>query len=237
MSEFTLSFDPHIHSEGSFDGKEPVELILEHADDIGLDAIAITDHDVIEYSLEAVELAEEYDVIAVPGVEVSTKAGHLLALGIDEKPPKKESVSQTIDNVQEHGGTAIIPHPFQRMRHGIPKRKIKVCDGMEIYNAWLFTGYRNRQAHKYADRHGFTGIAASDAHRMGTVGRAHTELDIEAPSRDAITSDDILEAIAEGDTNVEGKRKPIHTSTIDYTKALLRKGRWFKSQVSRLVGR
>ncbi|MCJ7428854.1 MAG: PHP domain-containing protein [Candidatus Nanohaloarchaeota archaeon QJJ-5] len=231
MAEFSISFDPHVHSEGSFDGKEPVELILQHADDIGLDAIAITDHDVIEYSLEAVELAQDYDVIAVPGVEVSTKAGHLLGLGIEEKPPKKLPVAETIEMIKAKGGTAIIPHPFQRMRHGIPRRKITACDGIEVYNAWLFTGYRNRQAARYAKHHEFTGIAASDAHRMGTVGRAYTELEIEAESRDDITAEDILQAISNGDTGIQGRRKPIHTSAIDYTKALLRKGRWLTDKI------
>lgn len=237
MPTHEIAFDPHIHSEGSFDGKEPVELILQHAEDIGLDAISITDHDVIEYSLEAVELAKEYDVMALPGIEVSTRNGHLLGVGIEEQPPKKRPVAETVQFIHDRGGIAIIPHPFQRMRHGLPKRHVTSCEGMEIYNAWLFTGYRNRQAARYAKKHGFTGIAASDAHRMGTVGRAYTQLEITAESKDAITDEDILDAIENGDTNVHGRRKPIHESSVDYGKALLRKGRWLGAQGRRVLGR
>ncbi|TKX77725.1 histidinol-phosphatase, partial [Halorubrum sp. SD626R] len=31
MSGVTVSIDPHVHSDDSYDGHEPVELILEHA--------------------------------------------------------------------------------------------------------------------------------------------------------------------------------------------------------------
>jgi predicted metal-dependent phosphoesterase TrpH len=54
-----VQIDPHVHSEASYDGHDPVELILEHAADIGLDAVVITDHDVIHASLEAAERASE----------------------------------------------------------------------------------------------------------------------------------------------------------------------------------
>jgi len=91
-----VKVDMHVHSEASYDGKEPVDLILEHAEDIGLDAVVITDHDEIETSLEAAELADDYGLIGIPGVEVSTKAGHLLAIGVEEKPEKKKPIRETI---------------------------------------------------------------------------------------------------------------------------------------------
>jgi hypothetical protein len=77
----TVTIDPHVHSEGSYDAHEPVELLLEQASDIGLDGIVVTDHDTIAESLRAAELAPEYGLIGIPGVEVSTAAGHLLAIG------------------------------------------------------------------------------------------------------------------------------------------------------------
>ena len=52
-----LSIDLHTHSEASFDGRDSVDLILQQADAVGLDAVAITDHDEIRASREAVERA------------------------------------------------------------------------------------------------------------------------------------------------------------------------------------
>ena len=54
-----------------------------------LDVIAITDHDETSASLEARDWAARhgYRVQVVPGVEVTTREGHLLALFVEERPP------------------------------------------------------------------------------------------------------------------------------------------------------
>jgi len=59
----SVVIDPHVHSEDSYDGKE-------HAANIGLDGVIITDHDEIGESLRAAEIASEYGLVGVPGVEV-----------------------------------------------------------------------------------------------------------------------------------------------------------------------
>ncbi len=219
-----VRIDPHVHSEQSFDGKEPVELIMEQAADIGLDSVVITDHDEIQASVEAAELAEEYDLIGVPGIEVSTKAGHLLAIGVEEKIPKNQSLDKTVEKVRELGGAAVIPHPFQRTRHGIKKKKINKLDAIETYNSWIFTGYRNRRAKKFAEKRNIPGIASSDAHSIKSIGRAYTEIVFEnEDSKKNIESQDIVDAIKEGSTQVYGRRAPIHKSAGHYTKAVGRK--------------
>ena len=68
-----LRIDPPVHSEGSYDGHEPVELLLEHASDIGLDGVIVTDHDEIDESLRAAEMASEYGLVGIPGVEVNRR--------------------------------------------------------------------------------------------------------------------------------------------------------------------
>jgi len=129
VSCVTVSIDPHVHSDDSYDGHEPVELILEHASEIGLDAVVITDHDVIGESKRAAEIADEYGLIGIPGVEVSTAHGHLLAVGVERMPPRRRPYDETIAWIHEHGGVAIVPHPFQRSRHGVRERNIPVPEG------------------------------------------------------------------------------------------------------------
>lgn len=222
--EVKISIDPHVHSEASFDGKEPVDLIMEHASDIGLDAVVITDHDEIEGSLKAAEIAEDYGLIGIPGVEVSTKAGHLLAIGVEERPEKKKPLKKTIERVRDLGGAAVIPHPFQRTRHGVKKRKIKRPDAIEIYNSWIFTGYRNRRAKKFARNRELPGMAASDAHSVASVGRAYTDIVFEnKDSKDEVGQEDIVEAIKDGSVDVRGRRAPLHKSAGHYIKGMGRK--------------
>ncbi|WP_434522278.1 CehA/McbA family metallohydrolase [Halorubrum sp. AS12] len=266
MSRVTVSIDPHVHSEGSYDGHEPVELILEHAAEIGLDAVVITDHDVIRESKRAAEIASEYGLIGIPGVEVSTAHGHLLAIGVDRMPPRGRPYAETVRKIHEQGGVAVVPHPFQRSRHGVRQRNIPTpgsadetadgtrkpdrgsdradpvaetggvetsgavdeVDAIEVFNAWLFTGYRNRRARRFAAEHGYPGIAASDAHHLQYVGRAFTELGIEGrESPDEVTADDVLTAIRRGTTTVDGRGAPIRMAAKHYVGAAGRRSAYY----------
>ncbi|ELZ39453.1 CehA/McbA family metallohydrolase [Halorubrum tebenquichense] len=261
MSRVTVSVDPHVHSEGSYDGHEPVELILEHAAEIGLDAVVITDHDVIRESKRAAEIAPEYGLIGIPGVEVSTAHGHLLAIGVDRMPPRGRPYDETVRAVHELGGVAVVPHPFQRSRHGVRRRNIPTpdpgdegdrvaadgesggtgavdevgeadavdeVDAIEVFNAWLFTGNRNRRARRFAAEHGYPGVAASDAHHLQYVGRAFTDLTIEGrASAAAVTVDDVLAAIRRGTTTVEGRRAPIRMAAKHYVGAAGRRSAYY----------
>jgi predicted metal-dependent phosphoesterase TrpH len=219
VSGVTVTIDPHVHSEGSYDAKEPVELLLEQARDIGLDGIVVTDHDTISESLRAAELAPEYGLIGIPGVEVSTAAGHLLAIGVEERPEPHRPLAETVETVRDLGGVAVVPHPFQRTRHGVRRGRIADCDAIEVYNAWIFTGYRNRRARQFAARNDYPGVAASDAHSAKYLGRAYTELTVaDADSTAELDSEHIVEALADGDAEIHGRRQPFHRSVQHYLK-------------------
>ncbi|MFC4544648.1 PHP domain-containing protein [Halosolutus amylolyticus] len=206
-----LSVELHTHSSLSYDGRDPVELILEQAKAVGLDAIAVTDHDEIDASLEAVERAPEYGLVAIPGIEISSKAGHVLGLGVEEAVPPGLSYESTIEAIHDQGGLAVIPHPFQESRHGVMARisrdQLALGDAIEIYNSRLLTGRANRQAERFARSRDLPMTAGSDAHISEMVGQAVTRVDADEQSADAI-----LDAIREGKTSVEGKRTPWHIS-------------------------
>lgn len=88
-----------------------------------------------------------------------------------------------------------------------------------MYNAWIFTGYRNRRARQFAARNDYPGVAASDAHSAKYLGRAYTELTVQsADSRAALDSDRIVEALANGDAEIHGRRQPLHRSVRHYLK-------------------
>ncbi len=226
----SIKVDLHVHSDASHDCNEPIELILEHAQDIDLDAIAITDHDKIENSVEAAEKAEEYGLIGIPGAEVSTGDGHLLALGVEELPEPGQPFMETVEEIRNMGGVAIVPHPFQRTRHGVRKSKIKDIDAVEVYNSWVFTGWRNRKARQFADENEYPEVASSDAHSIGMIGKAYTEINTAFAEENEFTADEVLEAIESGSNYMYGRRKPILLSTWDYGKAALKKSAWLMKE-------
>ncbi|MFB6195725.1 MAG: CehA/McbA family metallohydrolase [Haloplanus sp.] len=235
MSQTTLRIDPHVHSDASYDGHDPVELLLEQAADIGLDGIVVTDHDVIHESVRAAELASEYGLLGIPGVEVSTAVGHLLAIGVAEMPPRRAPLDETVAWVRDHGGVAVVPHPFQRSRHGIPRRHLVDCDAVEVFNSWLFTGFRNRRARRFAAEHDCPAIAASDAHSVPHVGRAYTELVLDDVAREGLDGDAVLDALRDGETRMRGRRQPIPASARHYAVGSARKSGYY-AKVGALKG-
>lgn len=197
----------HTHSRYSHDGRDSVRKLLEAAQRVDLDAIAVTDHDTVDGGLEAARLAEEYDLLGIPGIEVSSRDGHVLGLGVRTAIQAGRPFGETLAAIREAGGIAIVPHPFQESRHGvcanIDESELATADAIEVYNSRLITGRGNRQAAGFADRAEVPATAGSDAHVSAMVGRAVTN--VEATDR---TVDAILDAIAAGRTTTEGSRTP-----------------------------
>jgi predicted metal-dependent phosphoesterase TrpH len=206
-----LTVELHAHSEASYDGRDPVEYLLEQAAAVGLDAIAVTDHDEFAESQRAAELAPEFDLIGIPGMEVTSEAGHVLALGIDREIPAGLDFEETVARIRAAGGIAVVPHPFQSSRSGVAPNitpaALSTADAIEVYNSRLLTGRANRKAKAFAEEHDLPRTAGSDAHISELVGRAITAVDAEAR-----TAEGIVAAIRDGRTAVEGHRTPWHIS-------------------------
>src|SRR5689334_20349001 len=139
--------DIHIHSIYSYDGTATIVGVLQRAKEVGLDVISITDHDEIKGSLKAFDMAPQIGVEAIPGIEITTAEGDLLALFVTEKIKQGLSLMETIMKVGEAGGICIAPHPMARgmgmkslgrsaivraLRHPETSR---ILLGIETYNA------------------------------------------------------------------------------------------------------
>lgn len=83
--------DLHIHSTASDGSLTPTE-VVNRANDLGLTAMALTDHDTVAGIDEALEAAKDLDMEVIPGIEVSCiykeKEIHILGLYIDHKDPE-----------------------------------------------------------------------------------------------------------------------------------------------------
>jgi predicted metal-dependent phosphoesterase TrpH/glycosyltransferase involved in cell wall biosynthesis len=166
--------DLHLHTEHSHDCAVPVEDLLDHAEQIGLGAIAVTDHNVFSGAQEAVDLAQGRALTVIPGEEVKTDAGEVIGLFLHEEIPRGLSVGETIAAIREQGGVVYLPHPFDRL-HTIPDARtlhghLAEIDVFEVYNArLLFEGF-NDEALRFARKYNLTMGAGSDAHVLQGVG-------------------------------------------------------------------
>ncbi|MFB6093784.1 MAG: PHP domain-containing protein [Halanaeroarchaeum sp.] len=206
-----LTVELHAHSALSYDGRDPVEMLHEQAAAVDLDAIVVTDHDEFSASAEAAETAQDYGLLGIAGMEVTSAAGHVLAIGIDERVPSGLPFTETIEAIHDRNGIAIVPHPFQSSRSGVAENvetgDLARADAIEVYNSRLLTGRANRRAKSFASEHDLPMTAGSDAHIAEMVGQAVTLVDADEPTRAGV-----LEAIREGQTTVEGRRTPWHIS-------------------------
>jgi predicted metal-dependent phosphoesterase TrpH len=182
--------DLHLHTHAS-DGLMSARDLVDHvAQKTDLDVIAITDHDETSASLEAREWAarQGYRLQVVPGVEVTTRDGHLLALWIEERPPALRNLQFTAEWVLARGGLCIAPHPFTRWTHSLnlgslrPAIEQGLIAGLEVFNASLAGRASRPHAVRFAGEHGLAGVGASDAHMLAMVGLACTRFEGRTPA-------------------------------------------------------
>jgi len=203
-----LTCDLHVHTNFSRDGESSVGEILMAAEAAGLDAIAITDHDSVEGAKMA--LGCTTPVLVIPGIEVTTKQGHLLVLGVTEIIPAGLDVADTVAIARRMGALLILPHPYHVWRHGVARRKkagMTVVDAVESFNSRYIVGSANRKAARIALKLGKPCVGGSDAHNARFVGFGRTYVDAErnVPA--------ILEAIRAGNVSCGGKKTPLRIYT------------------------
>jgi predicted metal-dependent phosphoesterase TrpH len=181
--------DLHLHTIYSYDGTASLAAVLNRARQIGLDVIAITDHDEVKGGLKALELAPNYGVEVIPGSEITTADGDLLALFIKEKVQAGLSLVETVLRVRELGGICIAPHP---MAGGMGMKSLsgrvilkalripQVADtliGIETYNGTAIDRISNHYANILASRLKIARTGNSDAHTVDTMGFGVTEFE------------------------------------------------------------
>jgi predicted metal-dependent phosphoesterase TrpH len=217
--------DLHVHSTYSPDSSLSIESIIGRLAYHGLRGFALTDHNTLRGHAELADLRAKHSAyLLLPGVEVSTSDGHLLAFGVAQVPPVRRPVAETIEWVRAHGGEAVPAHPF-RWSHGIGRRRIESVDvrAIETRNGHN-SEIANLRAEEVAARRNLGATGGSDAHALRDLGRAYTEFD------DSVASvDDLLEAIRRGRTAANGKSMPVGGRIrLAVRTGLLRAGRGFR---------
>lgn len=183
-----LKFDLHTHSRFSADGISEPEEMVEQARRKGLDGFAITDHNTcacIDYFKQMGVMNDEGipvdGLLIIPGQEISTAAGHLLALGVHLPDLKGIPVDEAVGLIHQQNGVAIPAHPYDVFRAGIREKYLDKLpiDAIEVFNAANTFKHTNDQAFAYAKEKGLPMTAGSDAHHPEAMGVSHTILDCE----------------------------------------------------------
>jgi len=200
-----LKLDLHIHSQYSEDGAGSPQEIIKILKKKGLNGMAITDHNTLKGGLEALKVAPK-DFLVIPGVEISTKEGHIIALNLKEDIPRNMSVEDTIDKILEENGIPIVPHLFRSMS-GIKEEKLKLVKdkipAIEVFNG-CSVPQSNLKVAKIAKKYKLGGTGGSDAHIPKYVGCSYTTVDTTD-----ISIDSIIDEINKKKTWADGATLPL----------------------------
>lgn len=214
--------DLHVHSDRSPDGRDTIERLVTQLKERNLDGFALTDHNRVDGHGRLAELARVHpELRLVPGVEVSTVEGHLLAYGLSTVPPVRRPVEETIDWIVARGGVPVLAHPFRRS-HGVGQRvargvRVPAIEGVNGHNG----AGANARARRLAEARGLGQTGGSDAHGCADLGRSWTRF---PEGADSLT--ELLAALARGQTSAEGASSgPLRRAQLALRSAVLRLSR------------
>jgi hypothetical protein len=175
------------------------ELIL-RAVEVGLDGIALTDHDHFWTRNELEEVLQGFggvSLLVLRGQEVSCEDGHLLVYGINETVRGDGPRADVAQKVRDANGATVLPHPFRwEGFKGIPDER--VAEETAIFDAIeaLTTNHSESEQERALSIGRLRGvhlIGASDAHSVDRVGAFATRL-----ARPVRTEADLVEVLRHG---------------------------------------
>jgi predicted metal-dependent phosphoesterase TrpH len=197
-----LEGDVHVHTSFAGALSTPFDIPL-LAKKKQLDFVAITEHNAWfggwVTKVSSTQLAPE--VIVLPSEELTNRAYHLLAIGLEHRVDPTAPLSAIADDVHHQGGIVIAAHPTRStwpLLHGLASEKN--LDGAELFHPTIF--WREERAREYAEfleeasrrsDKQLTPFGSSDFHGGSRLGVCRTI--VFARER---TSASVMEALREG---------------------------------------
>jgi len=168
----------------------PRELV-EAAVSLGLQLIAISDHDTMAAADEVSERGGEAGLAVIKGQEVTTAwpaQTHVLAWFLERPIPPARSLAWTVDAVHDQGALVVIPHPFMptffaSCQPAMLRRLIedRAVDAIELLHTAPITAGRLRLLRAFYEEHEDrlgAAIGSSDSHfGLHDLGRAMTDFE------------------------------------------------------------
>ena len=170
--------DLHSHTICSKDCLTRAADLITRARAVGLDKIAVTEHNRLDGALAAKRLAPD---LVIVGEEIMTTHGEIIAYFVSEVVPRGLSPQETIRRLRDQGAVISIPHPLDSLRRSAMRLEnvlsvIDDVDALEILNARCVRPADNLAAAQLAQKHAKLVTAGSDAHTLFEVGRCYLEM-------------------------------------------------------------
>jgi hypothetical protein len=172
-----LNVELHCHTVHSMDGLMSFDSLLRTATAVGLDAVAITDHDTVEGALAFERLAKSRNAplqIIVGEERTLADGSHLIGLFL-RRHIEATDLEGALREIDAQGGLCLIPHPFRRkdglLRDGL--EPLRLFEGrlaaFELFSAKCSYAENQRAAELLASTQ-LAPFGGSDAHYESDLG-------------------------------------------------------------------
>jgi predicted metal-dependent phosphoesterase TrpH len=173
-----MILDMHVHTQISRDAtatvEEYCEAIVRYRERFPIDGFVLTEHRVIDGSIDYRKLGDKYGIQIFQGIEVDGDFGHILLYGVTDECLRYIDITnrrlndrEVVRIMKECGGIAISAHPFRESLHGKAlEEKREWVTGVEIIEQFngANSAAQNAKASALVARDGLRGIGGSDAH-------------------------------------------------------------------------
>jgi len=193
----SIKLDLHIHSIYSGDSLIKPQDAIRWAKIKGLDGFAITDHHSLRAYKILTKIANNQNLIIIPGSEIKTHIGEIIALFINDDLEFKENENffNVVKKIKESSGLIVIPHPFDFLRDSSLKMKYlddktikKFIDGIEIINSRIIFKRCIKKARDFNKKYDLFESGGSDAHSKEEIGNGYTLIQDTDKSLESIRS-------------------------------------------------
>lgn len=196
-----LKVDFHAHTRD--DPKDYIDFsaeeLIDWAAERGLDALAITNHDVITFSSELEDYAAGRGILLIPGVELTLSNKHVIVVNPEFRDAAGFRSLSELTSIRDDRNLIIAPHPFYP---GFKCLKSELEVHIDSFDAVEFSFFYNHlinpntKAVELARTRNKPLVGSSDCHNIWQVGYTYSVIEAEK------TTSSIIAAVKEGRVEV-----------------------------------
>lgn len=196
----------HVHVKGDPIDKIPYDFkeLIDHASNLGFQAIAITCHKHIFPISKAKKYGQKKGILIIPGAEVEIENKHVIILNPSKEVLKIKTFSQLRKYKSFHKKSFIIaPHPYYPMTNCLHKKlekNIDLFDAIEFNYFYTNLIDFNKKALKIAKTYNKPVVGTSDCHTLKVLDSTFSEIEI--PDSSKLTEKLLFDTIKSNRINV-----------------------------------
>ena len=207
-----MKLDLHVHSRRSYDSLATPRAILRTAKKVGLEGLAITDHNTIAGALDVSKENSDKEFLVIVGAEIKTDMGDMIGLFLTDEIKSRRSI-EVVEEIERQGGLAVLPHPFRGQR--FDDELVSKVGLIEAYNS-RESEASNSRALELARKWDKPFVGGSDAHFLSEIGLCKV----------IVGSGDLRKELVSKNTKMEFRRSQIHAHFLSFVVGSVRARRF-----------